>query len=454
MKISGMIIIIILCVFGINQVGFAEVSAQEAQTLKTTLTPLGAEKAGNSDGTIPAWEGGYTTVAPGFKPGDKRPDPFAGEKPIIRINAGNLEKYKSKLAEGAQVMLKKYPEYYLEVYPSHRTASAPQYVYDNTFRNATHAKTIDNGLSVVGAYGGTPFPIPKNGNEAIYNHLFAWIGEAIYQPFRTYLVTTSGEIILASEAEQWLQSPYYYKDVPMEKWSGDLTELRLATTAPAFKAGETILAKDPADMQKGRQAWQYLVGQRRVRRAPSIAYDTPNQVTSGNTYWDEAFIFNGSLDRYDWKLIGKTEMYVPYNCNGYYLAPKDSDVLGTHFIKPDYVRWELHRVWVVEATLAPGKRHVVAKRRFYLDEDTWNALQEDGWDANGQIWRYSYPLPLLSPDMPGIAGKVCSIIYYNLQTGSYVSDNMLNEMRVQNEIISRKPENFFTPEALAGSGIR
>ncbi len=451
-SIIGMIAIV--CFFSMLQLVFGEVTEQEAQQLKTTLTPMGAEKAGNSDGTIPAWEGGYTTVAPGFKPGDKRPDPFADEKPMFRIDASNLAKHSDKLTEGIQLLLKKYPDYYLDVYPSHRTASAPQYVYDNTFRNATRAKTIDNGLSVVDASGGIPFPIPKTGNEAMFNHLFAWWGAALFQPFRTYIATESGKIILAAEADQWIQAPYYYKDIPVEEWSGDLTVLRQNQTAPAFKAGETILAKDPANMQKGRQAWQYLVGQRRVRRAPSIAYDTPNQVTSGNTYYDEVFIFNGSMDRYNWKLVGKTEMYVPYNCNGFYLAPKDSDVLGPHYAKPDYVRWELHRVWVVEATLAPGKRHVVAKRRFYLDEDTWCALQAEGWDANGQIWRYMFPLPLLAPDVPVVAGKICSIIVHNLQTGSYVADNMMNEMRVQVPVISRKPDAFFTPEALAGSGMR
>lgn len=456
MKRSGIMVMCILFgLFCMLPSAFGEVSAQEAQRLKTTLTPMGAEKAGNADSTIPAWDGGYTTVPAGYQSGARRPDPFASEKPLYKIDASNVEQYSARLAEGIKVLLKKHPEYRLDVYPSHRTAAAPQYVYDNTFQNATRAKTINGGLSVEGAYGGIPFPIPKSGNEAMFNHLFGWKGLAFYMPFRTYLIPTSGETVFASEAENWLQFPYYYQDVTMEGWSGFFSLFRQSQTAPAFKAGETILTKDPADMyREGRQAWQYLVGQRRVRRAPSISYDTPNHVTSGNTYWDEAFIFNGALDRYDWKLIGKIEMYTPYNCNGFYLAPKDMDVIGAKYIKPEFVRWELHRMWVVEGVVAQGKRHVVAKRRFYLDEDTWAAIQSDGWDGKGQIWRYTYSLPLIEPEVPCVNGSYGSYILHNLQTGAYVADNMLNEVKVQLQVIPRKPDSFFTPDALAGAGIR
>ncbi len=57
----------------------------------------------------------------------------------------------------------------------------------------------------------------------------------------------------------------------------------------------------------------YLPGQRRVKAAPDVAYDTPNPGTAGATTYDDAFMFNGAMDRYDFKLIGKKEMYVPYN---------------------------------------------------------------------------------------------------------------------------------------------
>jgi hypothetical protein len=440
--------------FALFQTSFAAVSAEEAAKLKTTLTPMGAEKAGNKEGTIPAWEGGYTTAPSGYKSGDKRPDSFAGENKLFSITAENLDQHADKLAEGTKFMLKKYPGYRLDVYPTHRTAAAPQYVYDNTFQNATRARTTNKGLSVEGAYGGIPFPIPKDGFEAMFNHLLAWQGEASYEPFRIYLVTPDGKAVLGVEAENYQQYPYYFKDVPMDKWNGDFWHFRQVQTAPPFKAGETMLIRDPVDMYgKGRQAWQYLTGQRRTRRAPTIAYDTPDFVASGQQYFDEPFVFLGALDRYDWKLVGKKEMYIPYNCYKFYQA-KDNEVIGAgkQYPNPDYIRWELHRVWVVEANLAPGKRHVVSKRIVYLDEDSWRAVSYDGWDGQGQLWRHTISFPIALPELPGVIPITMGV--QNLQTGGRTVTNVINEMPVHYEIKPCWPDTFFTPDALAGTGVR
>ena len=117
------------------------ITPQQAEQLKTTLTPLGAERAGNAAGTIPAWDGGLTKAAPGYKPGAPRPDPFSAEKPSLQISAKNVEQHKDKLSDGVQELLRKYPDTNrLDVYKTHRTAAAPQWVYDNTFANATRAK--------------------------------------------------------------------------------------------------------------------------------------------------------------------------------------------------------------------------------------------------------------------------------------------------------------------------
>jgi Protein of unknown function (DUF1329) len=449
---ATILVILILSILALFQRVFAAVTPEEAAKLNSTLTPLGAVKAGNADGTIPAWEGGYTTVPPGYKSGDKRPDPFAGEKLLFSITAENMDKYADKLSEGAKALLKKYPTFRLDVYPTHRTAAAPQFVYDNTFKNATRAKATNNGLSIEGAYGGIPFPIPKDGFEVMWNHLLSFRGVSTSVPFRNYLTMADGKTVLVVEAEDQEQFPYYQNDIPMEKWNGDFFLFRQVQTAPPFKAGETILARDPVDMYgKGRQAWQYLVGQRRTRRAPSIAYDTPDFVSSGHNYFDEVFMFNGALDRYDWKLIEKKEMYIPYNCNKFYLQ-KDIDLMKDQHINPDNVRWELHRVYVVEATLAPGKRHVVEKRRMYIDEDSWWTVLYDGWDAQGQLWRSTVSLPLLAMELPAIVPV--SMFVHNLQTGAICSTIITNEMPVQLQSIPPRPDSFFTPDALSGSGIR
>lgn len=431
----------------------AGVSPQEAAQLNTTLTPFGAERAGNKDGSIPAWEGGYTQVPPGYKSGEKRIDPFANEKPLFSITGKNVSQYADALSAGELELLKKYPDYRLDVYPTHRTAAAPKWVYENTIKNATRATTKDNGLSIAGAYGGIPFPIPKTGHEAMWNHLLFWQGTAFEQPFRIYMVTPKGKAIMVSEATNYKQFPYYYEDGE-KSFNGYFSYLYQLQTAPPIKNGESILLRDPVDQfNEGRKAWQYLSGQRRVRRAPAISYDTPDFVSSGQNYFDEVWMFLGALDRYDWKLVGKKEMYVPYNCNKFFQV-KDLDAVGsgTNFFNPDHVRWEKHRVWEVEATLAAGKRHVIPKRRMYLDEDTWQVLLYDGWDANGQLWRHAQAIPLLKFELPGVV--LGSFGIYDLQTGARTASDIANEMPVQHKEIKRKSEEYFTPDALAGRGVR
>jgi hypothetical protein len=150
--------------------------------------------------------------------------------------------------------------------------------------------------------------------------------------------------------DQSNQYPYYYKDGSPEKWNGEYFLQRFSTIAPPFKAGESLVFRDSIDVKQSRQAWQYLVGQRRVRRAPTVAYDTPDFVASGANYFDEVQGFLGHVDRFEWKLIGKREMYVPYNDNALVTAKVD-EAYGAHHLNPDKLRWELHRVWEVKPPL-------------------------------------------------------------------------------------------------------
>lgn len=431
---------------------FAGVTADEAAKLKTTLTPLGGERAGNADGSIPSWDGGYTTVAPDYKPGDARPDPFPGEKPLYSVTAQNLAQHAERVSEGVQAMLKKYPNYRLDVYPTHRTAAAPQWVYDNTFANATRAELVDGGFGFKGAYGGVPFPLPKDAYEAIWNHRVAWAGESTVYQTGVHVVWTDGKRSIATRAEQSTQSPYYYKEGTPETFEGVYQLGRLITSAPSSKAGEAILVHESATTASPRAIWQYLVGQRRVRKAPSVAYDTPDSVTSGIGFFDEAFMMFGPVDRYEFKLIGKKELYIPYN-NNRAASAKVADLVGPQTLSPDLVRWERHRVWEVEATLIPGKRHVVTKRRYYLDEDTWQIILCDGWDANGQLWRTSFTLTLLAPDIPALVGSVLWGTY-NLQTGAYYLNACSNELAVQYKPVPRQPASYFSPDELASLGAR
>ena len=430
----------------------AGVSAEEAAKLKSELMPLGGERGGNADGSIPAWEGGYTEVPAGYRAGTARPDFFAGEKPLYSISAENMEGYAQKLTDGVKGLMKKYPKFRIDVYPTHRTAAAPQWVYDNTFANATRAHLTGEGYSFEGAYGGVPFPITRDPKEMLLNHLTAWTrGESSSSPSRCFTVTADGKLTLVSDGTQDLQYPYNYHDGDLSSYKGYYNLGRYVQSAPASKAGESILAHFPSVEGKRIGLWQYLVGQRRVRRAPSVSYDTPDSVTSGMGFFDEAFMQFGPYDHHEYKLIGKKEIYVPYN-NNRANAASPQELFTPEFLNPDLVRWELHRVWEIEGTLAPGKRHVVAQRRFYLDEDSWQILLLDGWDAQGDLWRMAYTLTELAPDVPALVGNMAWGVY-NLQTGGYYLNAATNGTG-QFAVVERRPESFFSPEELANVGLR
>jgi hypothetical protein len=397
----------------------AAVSAEEAKQLGTTLTPFGAEKAGNKEGTIPEYTGGLTTPPPGFVngPGAKvRPDPFPADKPLYSIDAKNMDKHADKLTDGVKALMRKYPAFRIDVYPARRSVAYPQFVLDNTVKNATRCKTVDDGLGITpDCFGGIAFPIPKTGYEVMWNYMTRWVGGMTEFRAKTSYVEPSGRVVETADFNGYNEQPYYD---PAKKDGGVLLYSR-GDQLQARNAGNATIVVDyinPA--QNGRRAWSYSPGQRRVRVAPDFAYDTPTDSSGGVQLYDEINIFSGKMDRFDFRLVGKKEIYIPYNT--YRLnSAKLADVLKPGFINPDLNRWELHRAWVVEATLKQGKRHVYSKRVFYVDED------------GGTIVADNYDL---------INGYYV-LLSHNGETGGIA-------------VRSAKPSSFWTADSLASTGLR
>jgi len=428
----------------------AEVSAGEAGKLGTSLTPVGAEKAGNADGTIPAYTGGLTTVPAGFnKASGVRPDPYANEKPLFSIDAGNVDKYADKLTDGAKALIKARPGFRADVYATHRSVAYPQVVLDNTIKNATRAKLTEDGLGVTGVWGGIPFPIPKDGNEVMQNHLLRYRGVAVHVPMaNVYYVDANGKRYVSTIGQTSDEWPYYGKS----EGQTDVLFRTVATyVAPARRVGEAAMLIDPINnSEKARRAWSYLPGQRRVRVAPDISYDTPNPSTGGMSTYDDNYMFNGKLDRFDWKLVGKREIYVPYNTYRLTYAGNPDEVLQPKMINPASVRWELHRVWVVEGKLKSDKRHVYSKRMFYIDEDSWHIVSADQYDGRGQLWRIGFNF--LAPAYDALA-PAAFMGAYDLVAGGYYIYQWPSAGGVK---FSDKltPDSEWSADALAQKGIR
>lgn len=430
----------------------AAVGADEAAKLKSELTPLGAQKAGNADGSIPAWTGGHTTAIPGDKTGGRRGDPFSAEKPLYTITAKNAESYGEQLSDGTRALLKKYPDSFrVDVYKTHRTAAAPQWVYDNTAKNALRTKL--EGDMPVGAFGGIPFPIPKSGAEVIWNHMLRWRGVAMQAQINQYQLTSDGKAVLSTEGTIDKQYPYYFQDGSPEQFakSNEYWLIRIINSGPPIRAGEAITGRVNVDGSKD-QAWVYLTGQRRVRKLPNPCCDTPTPSTAGVMSFDELETWNGRIDRFDWKLVGKKEMIIPYNGNRLLQPKSDAEVLGKNHLNPDHVRWEKHRVWVVEATLRQGQRHQAHKSRYYCDEDTWACVLGDRWDANGQLWKTVWSHTFVAPDLPGTV--IGTFGFNDLLSGAAFVGDLYNAKSAHYAVKSKYADSVFTPDAMAGEGVR
>jgi hypothetical protein len=428
----------------------AGISAEEAKQLGTTLTEIGAERAGNADGTIPAYDGGLTRPPASYRPGSgTRPDPFSDEKPLFSIDGKNAAAHAARLTEGTKALLARYPDFRMDVYPTHRTVAFPKFVTDNTVRLATSARTAHDGLSLEGVRAAYPFPIPKTGNEAMWNHLLRFSAICDRRRTAAYHVEPSGAVTLSSTANILESYPYWDE---RSSASNVYFRFRILYDGPARRAGEAMMLIDPVDYsERGRRGWLYLPGQRRVRLAPDLSYDTPNAVNAGAQTFDDALLFNGKMDRFDFTLVGKREIYVPYNVYRAAYQATAAELLKPRFLEPDLVRWELHRVWVVDAKLKAGKRHVYSRRVFYLDEDSWAALLSDQYDGRGALYRVGVAFMAPSYDLP--APWPDPFLHYDLVSGVYAINGWVGASGWMRHVPCPS-ENEWSPDALAGSGVR
>ncbi len=415
------------------------------------LTPLGAIRAGNDDGSIPAWTGGLAGK-PSAVPVHFRPDPFAGERPLFRITAQNVDRYADKLAAGTVAMIRTIAGYHVDVYPTHRTAASPQFIYDNAIANESRAHLVHGGEGVEGAALSIPFPIPHNGPEAMWNELLRWRGTQITRNVLNVISTPSGDY----STQKWhedIMLPYNTAGFSNTRQWDSL--FRQEVLSPPRDAGALTLVINHEDpYTQAREAWTYNPGERRVRRAPEIDYDTPLTDTDGLETVDDYDLFNGSLDRYTWTLVGRREMYVPYNDNRLQdPSVRYSDLIGKMSLNPDYIRFELHRVWEVDAKLKSEFRHIYTRRTLYLDEDSWQALISDRYDGHGNLWRTAMTFPIEASDVPVMTAD--GYEYVDLYQHRYLAQGLHNQESTAPlyNAASLTPRDF-TADALRQMGHR
>jgi len=414
------------------------------------LTPLGAERAGNADGTIPSWKGGITAPPAGYVSGRQHVDPFAEDPVLFRINADNIDEHADKLSEGQKALLRTYPaSWHMRIFPARRSASYPDWVYAAVKENASTAQIIREGKGgVVGANVSSPFPIPQSGVEVVWNHNLRWRGIRLSRSFGQAAVTRKGRYTVTLALQDWA---FPYAAPPgtalRDKFPNMLLALKSKTIQPGLLAGNGSLALEPIDQTADpRKTWRYSRALRRVLRLPNVAHEFPAFNVDNLRTVDEFDMFNGSPERFDWRLLGKRELYIPYNAYPIHGADAGyGDIIKTRHINPELARYELHRVWVVEGTLKPGMPHIYSRRVFYVDEDSWQIAVADNYDLEGQLWRTSEAHALNYYQVP-VQWSTLEV-YYDLKAQRYLVsglDNQRNPYRFSEQADPRE----FSPNAL------
>ena len=444
MRVTGGLAMATVWVFSLAPVTWAAVSTEEAQRLGNDLTRFGAEYAANEAGTIPEYSGGLPRK--GQVAGEYPVHPeIEAEQPLFTITAANMDEYADQLSEGHKTLLQRFPESYrMNVYKTHRTVSWPEHILEATQRNATQARLIGTD-SVKNAVHGIPFPMPTGGAEVIWNHKTRWRGYSVRRYNNQVIAQPDGSYQISKLIED---VKFPYTNVDHNGTSRDFLLYYLSEIlAPPRNAGQLLLVHETADQSAEiRNAWLYNPGLRRVRRAPNVAYDNPYEGTDGNQFNDQVDMYNGALDRYRWKLVGKKEMYLPYN--SYRIgSPKITydQIVKPHHVNPELARFELRRVWVVDSELREGTSHTFGRRTFYVEEDSWAINSVDCYDRRGVLYKLQEAHQVFTQNVQAVGG-VPEVIY-DFQSGRYFMTALANEDK-PNDFSVSYDDRYFMPRSL------
>ena len=409
----------------------AKVPESELARLDNDLTPMGSERAGNAAGTIPEWTGGFSKPSGSEEVTSRLANPFPGDQIKFTITAANVDQYADNLSPGQIAVFKKYPDTYkMNVYETRRTVALPNDVYAKIRQNGTTAELVNDGNGVVDFEVAHAFPIPQDAHEVLWNHLTRYRGGSAQRNYVQVPVQANGAFVPVQITDTFTWPDFLVGGKDPEKDRNVLIYFTYAIHSPPQLTGTVLLVHETVDqVSDPRRAWLYNAGQRRVRRAPQVAYDGPGQGSDGTRTADDFDMFNGAPDRYDWKLVGKKEMYVPYN--SYLMHSPDisyKDLHGKGHMNQDYARYELHRVYEVEATLKEGSRHIYAKRVFFIDEDSWQIMIKDQYDGQGELWRVgeAHAIQYYTVDVPWITNETL----VDLNDGRYLTLGLTNQEKI------------------------
>lgn len=438
---------------------FFALSAQAQEKLDSPqFTAFGAERQGNADKTIPAWTGSMDGVPKGLvykKSGDPYPDAYAQEKPLFTITPENFKTYENKLSDGEKELFRKFPKTFkMHIYPTHRDAKIGKFYTERTAWNlANGTQLVDGNEGLKNYTGGIAFPFAKSAAEVIWNARLAHFHPTELGILDDIAVYLNGKTDLRRQ-KYTSEFPFSYPDNFLGDVDQEIGEnaayVHVEVLEPDRSKGQIVIVHEAINQAVNeRQAWAYMPGSRRVRRAPTVGFDTPDG-PGGLVTVDDALGFNGAMYKYDWNLIGKKEIYVPFHNYKFDLEPNYDKLLTRGHVNPEYMRYELRRVWVVEAVLKPKTRHVYAKRRFYIEEDSWLFVLTESYDARGKLWRFSFLNSFYDYLLKAYITR--AHVFHDLPTGAYIAQRLVNVKGPLNLMGQPQGAEFYSPGNLRSDG--
>ncbi|WP_241695925.1 DUF1329 domain-containing protein [Solimonas terrae] len=427
--------------------GSAGGSQAVAAVASGKLTPIGADANGNADGTIPAWTGGLQRVQwpKDFHVGQRLADPYPNDKPLFTITNDNLAQYRSRLSAGHLALFAKYPDYRMPVYASRRSVAYPQAIYDASRANVGKAR-LTGSDELIGAHLGVPFPQPRSGVEIMWNHRTRYRGNTLVTQSTQAVVRPNDEAPTYLKQTERILFRYGNTRDPSDLSDDNILLYYLTWFGKTRSEIDFVaLVHETANsLKQPRGIWVIPPGIPKMFRVPPVGYDQPFPGSEGLMFLDMIDMYNGAFDRYVWKLVGKRELYIPYN--SYRLSDgryKYAQLLTPKFFNPAGTRYELHRVWQIEATERGGKRHSFGTRTFYVDEDSWNVVLVENEDHDGRLWRFQEGH--LLPAYDAQTANCAPVITYDLKDGRYFVNRLFAEdPPAQFDVPMRKAE--FMPD--------
>ena len=402
------------------------VTPKDVAALDHQLTPMGGLRTGNIEGTIPPWTGGITSPPKPYVTGGNYINPFAEDSIQFVITRDNYQSVANRLTTGHKALLLKHDNYKMNIYPTRRSASYSENIYKAIKSNAISAKLLPRSSGVVNSKMTSPFPLAGSAEEMLWNHSLRYRGKRMQVRSASAAVTSLGKYVPTVTDRKYFVI-YAQPALDAKKFENKFFYLKFRTVAPARDAGNISLVHESIDqIVSPRKAWQYFAGQRRLRRSPNIAYDSYTSESNSLRTVDQFDMFNGAPDQYQWKIVGKKELYVPYNAyrlNDFSVGI--TDILQEKHINQELARYELHRVWIVEGRLRTGIRHIYSRRLIYLDEDSWQVLVTEEYDQQERLWRVQEGHAMNYYDQPFVSTAL--EVVYDLQESRYFVDGMDNE---------------------------